>query len=599
MIRVSAAGGRVASRSMRLTRTTVLALGLVLTPLALAKPPATREAELRALSLASVDGGVAGRALRVTAKVAPNRTQAPAVTIVGASGDQWLPTLWRAVFVAAEATGTSPLESSFSLQVDEPIDGPSAGLLTASTLVALLRNKPALPHTSMTGALNPDGSVGPVEDVLIRLRAAATAGITRFGVPAGSRQQRDGDGPLVDLLSEGQRLGVTVKELTSLDEAYLFLTGEALPRPAPAKDTDMELWPAELAAVAKSSAQVRSQFEAEREQYEKSLDGGAVRQRLDRVAKQATDFEQSGDAVRALVVWSAALGMVRVGAELRALDAADAGVLLDLVQQRETAFNRERLEFRREIEVRFPHTTRANDLYAMDLLESIAPEQAEPAPGARVAQLVALPPGDSATAMRLARQFLEALTQSRERVQNGRRFFELYISLPTVKEAPAIDAERLAAWYVAASAASYASLEARLTPDMKRDATAAELAAAGDLLRAERDPRARLVMAARQNVYSAYLANTYSALGGSVDGAGAFTVRNARVLSTQLELARLRILQSCGRAKRDAKMIPLAARLRFLNARAAREGTDRQKTESLADLWIGSWWCELAAGQTK
>ena len=90
-----------------------------------------------------------------------------------------------------------------------------------------------------------------------------------------------------------------------------------------------------------------------------------------------------------------------------------------------------------------------------------------------------------------------------------------------------------------------------------------------------------------------------AALGGSVDGSGAFTVRNARVLSTQLELARLRILQSCGRAKRDAKMIPLAARLRFLNARAAREGTDRQKTESLADLWIGSWWCELAAGQTK
>ncbi len=591
---------------MRLTRTTLLALGLVLTPIAFAKPPAPREAELRAISLAPADGGLAGRAVRATMKVTgtvtANRPQAPAVTIVGAAGDQWLPTLWRAVFVAAEATGTSPLESTFSLQVDEPIDGPSAGLLTASTLVALLRNKQPLPHTSMTGGLNPDGSVGPVDDVLVRLRAAAAAGIIRFGFPAGSRQQRDGAGTVVDLLTEGQRLGVTAKELTSLDEAYLFLTGEVLPRPAPAKDSDMELWPAELAAVAKSSALVRSQFEAERGQYEKSLDGGtvaSVRQRLDRVAKQATDFEQGGDAVRALVVWSAALGMVRVGAELRTLEAADAGVLLDLVQQRETAFNRERLEFRREIEVRFPHTTRANDLYAMDLLESIAPEQVEPAPGARVEQLVALPPGDSATAMRLARQFLEALTQSRERVQNGRRFFELYISLPTVKEAPAIDTERLAAWYVAASAASYASLEARLTPDMKRDATAAELAAAGELLRAERDPRARLVMAARQNVYSASLSNTYSALGGSVDGAGAFTVRNARALSTQLELARLRTLQSCGRAKRDAKMIPLAARLRFLNARAAREGTDRQKTESLADLWIGSWWCELAAGQPK
>lgn len=576
-------------------------MALLMAQLVFAKPPAQREAEVRAISLVSADGGVAGHAVRVTVKVVPNRSQTPSVTIAGAASEQWLPTLWRAAFVAAEATNTSVLDTSFSLQVDDVIDGPSAGMLTASTLIALLRGKQPLPNASMTGALNPDGSIGPVADALVRLRAAASAGVKRFGFPAGSRQQLDASGAVVDLLTEGQRLGVTVKELGSLDDAYLFLSGEVLPRPAAAKETDMELWPAELAAIAKSSAQVRSQFEAERERYEKGLDPAAVtavHQRLDRVAKQATDFEQGGDSVRALVVWSAALGMVRVGSELRVLEANDAGAVITAVQQLEGSLDTERAEFRNDVNLRFPHTTRANDLYAMDLLESIAPEGAEPAPGARVQQLSALSPGDPAFA-RLARQFIEALSQAREHVKNGRRFFDIYIALPTVKEAPALDVERLAPSYAAASAASYAALEARLTKDMSRDATAAELAGAGALVRSERDPRARLVMAARQNIYSAYLVNTYSALGASVDASGVFTVRNGRALSAQLELARLRVLQSCGRAKREAKLIPFAARLRFLNARAAREGTDRQKSESLADLWIGSWWCELAAGHSK
>lgn len=417
-----------------MTRTS-LAIGLLVAQLAFARPPAQREAEVRAVSQVSVDGGVAGRSVRVLVKVVPNRSQTPSVNIVGTAGEQWLPTLWRAAFVAAEATDSSLLDFEFSLRVDEAIDGPSAGLLTASTLIALLRGKQPLANTSMTGALNPDGSVGPVDDVLLRLREAATAGVKRFGFPSGSRQQLDGAGAMIDLLTEGQRLGVTVKELGSLDDAYLFLTGEALPRPAPAKEPDMELWPAELAAVAKSSAQVKQQFETERELYEKSLTPAAassVQQRLDRVAKQATDFEQSGDSVRALVVWSAALSMVRVGAELRVLDAKDAGTVLAAVQRLEGSLDTERAEFRSDINVRFPHTTRANDLYAMDLLESIAPEGAEPAPGARSKQLSALSPSDPTFAQLLD---LGHLSEQRVVAVLGahRQQLELTVGLPHVE----------------------------------------------------------------------------------------------------------------------------------------------------------------------
>jgi hypothetical protein len=53
------------------------------------------------------------------------------------------------------------------------------------------------------------------------------------------------------------------------------------------------------------------------------------------------------------------------------------------------------------------------------------------------------------------------------------------------------------------------------------------------------------------------------------------------------------VFQSCGRAKQELGFIPFPARIRFLNARAGREGSDRQKTDALADLWVADWWCGL------
>ncbi len=575
---------------------------------AFAKPPAEREAEFRALSVAPADGGVAGRAIQVTARISPNKRPTPAIGIVGASssasGDQWLPTLWRAAFVATEAAGSKLSEFEISLRVDEPIDGPSAGMLTATTLVALLRGKKPLPRTAVIGALNPDGSIGPVDELLPRLRAAAADGVKRFGFPSGSRQQLCASG-VVDVGMEAQRLGMTAQELGTLDDAYLFLTGEALTRPAPAREADMELWPAELAALAQRTTEVRGEFETERVAFEGSLDGGTppVRQRLERAAKQASDFERSGDAVRALVVWSSALTLVRAATEAaqltRLLEKNDVEAVAAQVQRLDEAVATERLQFRKEIDGRFPNTTRVNDLYAMDLLESIAAQGTGPASGERVTTLRALAPKDPAFAKQ-ARQFVDELVRGREDVKNGRRFFAMYAALPELKKVlPPLDAERLASSYAAAGAASYASLQSRFTDSMRKDETAAEVANAEMKLRSENDARARLVLAARQHIYSAYLSNTYVGLGAVIDQAGVFSVPNARALTVQLELAKLRTLQSCGHAKRDGGMIPFAARLRFLNARAAREGTDRQKTEALAELWIASWWCELAVERTE
>lgn len=581
-----------------------LVLATVLVSLSsVAAPPAQREADVPVVLTTTADGGVTGQVTRVTVRLARNKSRVPSVGVLAATSapqDQWLPTLWQAAFIATEATQTSLLDFELSLRVSEPVLDASAGLMTTSTLVALARGKKVLPNTTMVGAINPDGSAGWVDDALPRLRAAATAGVKRFGVPVGARQQPGEQDTPVDLVLEGKRLGVEVTELSGLDDAARFLTGAALPRPEAATEADMELWPAELATIRRYTAELQRALEADQAPLDEALKGvspaaaSALRTRLERTARQAADFERAGDPVRAFVVWNAALTMTRVATQdaqlVQALEAKDSAKVLAVLDAQRTALPAERLELRHDIDTRFPHTSRAYDMYAMDVLESIVTQgsafSAEDA--AKALKTSAAAPDFAAR----ARQVAEDLLRGREDLRNGQRFVSLYAALPKLKKSlPPLDAERLATSYVAAIGGT------PLSPLARQDPGAAELEGYAALLRTEVDPRARLVLAARQRIYSAHLVNLYEALGAEPSSQGALSLRHSRTLTSQLEYARAHALQSCGRAKREASMVPLAARLRYLNARAAREGSDRQKAESLADLWVASWWCELAVSR--
>lgn len=573
------------------------------------------EARVRVVSLAKVSP--------VTVRIAPNRAHVPSVGIMeeraSGTGEQWLTTLWQAAFVATQATDSSLLDFEFTLRVGGPIDGPSAGLLTASTLAALISGKKVLPHTTITGSINPDGTAGPVSGVLERLRAAAAGGVKRFGFPVGGRQQVDASGEVADLLVEGKELGVEVKELGSLDEAFLFLTGGTLRRPTPVSESEMELWPAELAALTRLTSQVRSDFDAERPQLDEALAGVDPKSAshwtglIERSTRQAEDFAKNGDTVRAMVVWSSALTTLRVATQdarlVTWLDARKTAEVLAAIMKQEDALPLDRKALRSRIKDQFPTTNRANDIYAMDVLESDVTQGMALRAGTTVKALRAITTSSGAVTeenypsfKRLTRQYCEDMLRVREELQNGQRFLALYASLPPLKKAiPPIDAARLAPWYTAAGAASRASFKSRLSAEQafEKDGTYLDLVAYGDLLATETDPRARLVLAARQTIYSGYLVNTYDALGAQVDAKGALTIRNSRALSAQLDLARVRVLQSCGQAKRETGSIPFPARMRFLNARAAREGNDRQKADTLAELWISNWWCEFAVRDKK
>ncbi len=544
------------------------------------------------------DAGVVGHVTTARARIGPNKARGPSVGILSATAsgaDQWSATLWQAVFVATSATRTSLLDFEFSLQVPESLRDRSVGLLTASTLAALLAGEKVLPHTSILGAINPDGSAGPVEEVLARLRAASGDGVKRLGVPLGARLQPGADGGMIDVVLEGQRLGVEVKELAGLDDAYLFLTGQALAAPAPATESDMELWPAELKGLGRFNTQLGDELEGEQAELE---DAGTIKARVERATKQAAAFEQNGDAVRALVVRSSALTTIRVAALdanlLQALKAKDDAAVRALLDEQEKALPLERGEFRAVIDEQFPPTSRANDMYAMDVLESIVTQGEATKALTDAAALRSVAITDVTFAAR-ARRVAEALLRGREDLHDGQRFIELYASLPLLKKTvPPLDAERLANAYAAAGAAVRDALPPELAKTIARDPGAEELNGYEPLLRTETDQRARLLLAARRDIYATHLVNVYGALGGVLNEKGVLNIRNSRALSSQLDYARTQVLRACGRAKREASMVPLAARLRYLNARAARESSDRQKAEALADLWVAQWWCELA-----
>jgi hypothetical protein len=542
----------------------------------------------------------------VTIRLARNGSHVPSFGVVeevpSGTADRWVSMLCQSAFVATQATRASLIDFEFSVRVGGEADGPSGGLLLTSTLAALLEGKRPLPNTSMTGAINPDGSVGPVGGVLERLQVAAGAGVKRFGLPLGVAPE---------VLTEARKLGVEVKELASLEDAYEFLTGAPLKRGVAATEQDMELWPAELNAIGRLRAQVQRDYDEERPRLEEALEGfdpkaaAATRSLLERSLRAADDFAKSGDTVRAMVVWSATLTSLRVASQdlqlVRALDAKDFAGVLATLKAREEALPRERKELRDQIATQFPNTTRANDVYAMDLFESVVTQGGALRAAAAAKELQALfaagvTEQTEPRFRRLARDYAEALLRFEEELANGRRFVTLYASLPPLKKPRrAIDAARLAAWYVAAGGAARAAFKLRPPGSaLESDGTYLDLVGYSELLTTETDARARLVIAARQTVYSAYLINTYDSLGAEVDAKGALTIRNTRALATQLELAKVHALQSCGEAKQQLGSIPFPARMRFLNARAAREGNSRQKADALADLWISSWWCEFA-----
>jgi Lon-like protease len=102
-------------------------------------------------------------------------------------------------------------------------DGPSAGAVMAVGFIATLRGDTIQRGTALTGTLEPGGRIGWVGGIPDKIRAAKREGYHTVLVPRG--QLHAAQWNLVEL---GFQLNITVKEVDTIDDAYVLMTGRSL-----------------------------------------------------------------------------------------------------------------------------------------------------------------------------------------------------------------------------------------------------------------------------------------------------------------------------------------------------------------------------------
>jgi len=102
-------------------------------------------------------------------------------------------------------------------------DGPSAGAAIAIGFLAVLRGDPILRGIALTGTLQPEGRIGPVGAIPDKVRAAAREGYRTILIPPGQFSD-----PRWNLNGLAMELGLTIKEVATIDAAYELMTGRRL-----------------------------------------------------------------------------------------------------------------------------------------------------------------------------------------------------------------------------------------------------------------------------------------------------------------------------------------------------------------------------------
>lgn len=581
-------------------------------------------------------------------RVGPNKAGTVSVGVseefAGGGGNQWKTATWLAAFNATRVTGGTLSDYEFNVHVGGHVDGPSAGMLTTATMIALLRNHPPRADTTMTGTINPDGSAGPVGGIVQKMQGAKTDGLKRFGFPIGSRQHKDMQtGQMVDLVAVGQGLGLEVKEISNVSAGYEFLTGDKLPVVEPVSDAEMEPSP-------ESQAMLRAKVIAWKARVDREI--GQLKAEMSRTGKaaqavapmlaeadtsfaQAQQYERSGLMVPALERY--AMTDIAIAAATRATTAIfhiQRGDMKALFAAVDTSshIKPEVESYGAQLEVKalaktrggqisttyaFSHyvTARAATMIGDDFLSSALAiiKAAESGQLKNVRSNVVIEEIVKKAFITMlyydiAHVYLEYAKDTQDLIVDEGAAAPI--------EGAAID--RMVKGYASASAAVLAYFDAIITEAVaKENRLSAEEAQARI---AEKEPDyylgrkanalseytgtgpatdgtklMRLGAASLSYINGAKLVNKWYALDASLDKEGKLTLGNRGALSAQLELARLTAREAAARAKASAGFIPSAARLSFQNANALREGSDEDKLNALTSYWSSTFWSELAA----
>jgi hypothetical protein len=173
----------------------------------------------------------------------------------GGVGSQSRSSVWIASFLSATTLGRDLTDFAFSAQVGGFVDGPSAGGLYTAGYLAALTGAEVNPLATMTGTVNPDGTIGPVGGIPHKFEGSIKKGKKLLGYPVGLRNSLDGNTKkLVDLHALAEKGGAKAVEIRDIYDAYKLLTGKDLPRPVPLPVSEMDIEPAVAAAFSKRFA---------------------------------------------------------------------------------------------------------------------------------------------------------------------------------------------------------------------------------------------------------------------------------------------------------------------------------------------------------
>jgi uncharacterized protein len=147
------------------------------------------------------------------------------------TGHLWRATAWQAALTASQLLDFDPRTMQIAVSVEGSVDGPSAGALFTVGILSAVRGDELNEEVTMTGTINPDGTIGPVGGIVYKLEGAANAGKKTVLIPSSSRLEYDAHTEkFVDLIERGKELGLTVNQVNDVWEAYRQFTGKELPR---------------------------------------------------------------------------------------------------------------------------------------------------------------------------------------------------------------------------------------------------------------------------------------------------------------------------------------------------------------------------------
>jgi len=154
------------------------------------------------------------------------------VTISGPSsvGESTLSSAQTGVAYACKYLGLNVSDYNFSYVIEDKnvsVSGPSGGLAFTLDAISALSHKPLLHDFTLTGTINPDGSVGEIGGIYDKVAAAKTHKLKFVLVPYVE------NGSFEDLLYyvTQQTFGIPLVEVKNASQAFAYATGLMAPHP--------------------------------------------------------------------------------------------------------------------------------------------------------------------------------------------------------------------------------------------------------------------------------------------------------------------------------------------------------------------------------